>query len=92
MWKKATEEVKQVYGKQYMQSWVEASNADWTSRGDTGPVIKATQHALVSQHPKSRYLISGTNVLVDFTVVSDPLKLKHPAFPKYMIFVFTSIN
>ena len=84
MWKEATEEVKQVYGKEYMQSWVDPSRANWTSLGDTGPVIKAAQHALVSQHPKSRYLVGGTDVLVDVSVVSVSLEFKHHACLKYL--------
>ena len=71
MWNEATEEVRQAYGKKYMQAWVGGSpGADWTTRGDTGPVVKATEHALVSQRPKSRYLVGGSRVFVDIYAVS----------------------
>ena len=72
MWGEASEEVKQIYGKEYLQSWVTAPQGGLSSPsyGNTEPVIKAMEHALVSAYPKSRYILSGTDRRVDFTVVS----------------------
>ena len=70
MWKEASEEVKQTYGKNYVESWVEPQVGGWESRGDTSPVVKAAVHALTSSWPRSRYLIGGSAVLIDIYVVS----------------------
>ena len=69
MWREASEEVKQTYGKAYVVSWVKPEVGGWKSRGDTSPVVKAAEHALTSSWPKSRYLISGSAVFIDFFAV-----------------------
>ena len=72
MWEEASDEVKQTYSKDYLLSWIEPEVGGWESRGDTSPVVKAAEHALTSSWPKSRYLISGSAVLLDCFAVKIP--------------------
>ena len=59
--------MKETHSKDYLLSWIEPEVGGWESQGDTSPVVKATEHALTSCWPKSRYFISGSAVLIYYS-------------------------
>ncbi|XP_061176159.1 D-beta-hydroxybutyrate dehydrogenase, mitochondrial-like [Saccostrea echinata] len=67
MWSNADAEVRQVYGRKYLESQfsgqVEALDSSFPS---TDPVIDAFVDALTLENPKSRYLVDGGSGLIDF--------------------------
>lgn len=66
MWKKADPEVKQVYGRKYLESQFSGLDrgAD-TSYRTTTPVIDAFVDAVTLENPSTRYLVDGGRGLVD---------------------------
>lgn len=66
MWKKADPEVKQVYGRKYLESqFSELERAADTSCRTTTPVIDAFEDAVTLENPRTRYLVHGGRGLFD---------------------------
>lgn len=66
MWKKADPEVKQVYGRKYLESQFSGlDRAADTSYRTTTPVIDAFVDAVTLENPSTRYLVDGGRGLVD---------------------------
>lgn len=66
MWKKADPEVKQVYGRKYLESQFSGlDRAADTSYRTTAPVIDAFVDAVTLENPRTRYLVDGGRGLVD---------------------------
>lgn len=66
MWKKADPDVKQVYGRKYLESQFSGlDKAADTSYRTTAPVIDAFVDAVTLVNPKTRYLVDGGRGLVD---------------------------
>lgn len=66
MWKKADPEVKQVYGRKYLESQFSGlDRAADTSYRTTTPVIDAFVDAVALENPSTRYLVDGGRGLVD---------------------------
>lgn len=71
MWKQASAEVRQVYGRKYLESQFSGlDNASKTSPSSTRPVVDAFVDALTLDNPKTRYLVDGGVGLVDKYCVS----------------------
>mgnify|MGYP003690480803 CR=1 FL=1 len=71
MWKQASAEVRQVYGRKYLESQFSGlDNASKTSPSSTRPVVDAFVDALTLENPKTRYLVDGGIGLVDKYCVS----------------------
>lgn len=71
MWKQASAEVRQVYGRKYLESQFSGlGHASKTSPSSTRPVVDAFVDALTLENPKTRYLVDGGVGLVDKYCVS----------------------
>ena len=70
-WENADEEVRQVYGKDYMDNQYKAV-AEHSKTGATSlaPVIDTMEIAISQSRIQARYLVDGSNQLSDFTNVS----------------------
>lgn len=70
-WENADEEVRQVYGKDYMDNQYKAV-AEHSKTGATSlaPVIDTMEIAVSQSRIRARYLVDGSNQLGDFTNVS----------------------
>ncbi|XP_021365329.1 D-beta-hydroxybutyrate dehydrogenase, mitochondrial-like isoform X1 [Mizuhopecten yessoensis] len=66
MWAEATEETRRTYGKAYLETqYSNATNISSTSAPSLDPIIDAMVDALLNTRPQTRYLIGGSNGLVD---------------------------
>lgn len=66
MWNRADPEVKQVYGRKYLESqFSELERAADTSCRTTTPVIDAFEDAVTLENPRTRYLVHGGRGLFD---------------------------
>lgn len=72
MWKEAPAEVKEDYGKDYhFELFSSISRGIARAPSSFAPVVNAMEDALLSEDPKTRYLIAGGKGLFDnFTVRS----------------------
>ena len=72
MWSKASEEVKAVYGENYFYLPYERMRNDGEkgSASSPKPILDAIEDALLNINPKPRYLVDGSNSLVDKYAVS----------------------
>ncbi|XP_048762664.1 D-beta-hydroxybutyrate dehydrogenase, mitochondrial-like [Ostrea edulis] len=66
MWTEAGEEVKETYGKEYLDRLFEgAKGTSATSYPTLAPVLNALEDAVINQNPKIRYLVDGGNGMID---------------------------
>ncbi len=66
MWENMNDELKQTYGKDYVDTFVsEAENAIPLAMFDCSPVITAMTHALFAQSPNIRYFIPGSSSSIE---------------------------
>lgn len=66
MWNQADPEVKQVYGRKYLESQFSSlDKAGDTSPCSVEPVIDAFIDAVTLENPKPRYLVDGGTGLID---------------------------
>ncbi|XP_062583410.1 short-chain dehydrogenase/reductase family 9C member 7-like [Saccostrea cucullata] len=66
MWTEAGEEVRETYGKEYLDRLFEgAKGTSSTSYPTLGPVLDALEDAVINQSPRIRYLVDGGNGLFD---------------------------
>lgn len=71
MWDSASEEVRQVYGKEYMNNQCKAVTEHSKSAATSlAPVIDAMENAISQGRVRARYLVDGSNQLSDFPNVS----------------------
>ena len=71
MWTEASEEVKQVYGKDYMDKQYKAvAEHSKTSPTSLAPVIDMLEMVIMQRRVGARYLVDGSNQLTDFPNVS----------------------
>ncbi|XP_045171463.2 D-beta-hydroxybutyrate dehydrogenase, mitochondrial-like [Mercenaria mercenaria] len=66
MWENASQQVRKVYSKEYLMSWLPKPTGTWPPSDDVTPVVSAVEHALVSASPKSRYLVDGVGSKLSF--------------------------
>lgn len=66
MWESATPQVKESYSKRYLMSWLPKPAEKWPPTDDVTPVVKAVEHALMSDSPKSRYMVDGIGYKLSF--------------------------
>ena len=73
MWNEATEEVKNTYGRDYLDHHNQlVKDAIPQSCFDVSLVTEAMVHALMAEHPKTRYLINGSSSWMDIYWVGVP--------------------
>uniref|UniRef100_K1QYM4 D-beta-hydroxybutyrate dehydrogenase, mitochondrial n=1 Tax=Magallana gigas TaxID=29159 RepID=K1QYM4_MAGGI len=66
MWAEAGEEVRETYGKEYLDRLFEgAKGTSATSYPTLAPVLDALEDAVVNQNPRIRYLVDGGSGLMD---------------------------
>ena len=66
MWEHASDEVRQTYGREYLDAQIENQrNAITSSANNTKPVIDALVDGLISDKPQTRYLVDGGNSFID---------------------------
>ena len=66
MWEHASDDVRQTYGREYLDSQIENQrNAVTSSANNTKPVIDALVDSLISDKPQTRYLVDGGNSFID---------------------------
>ncbi|XP_069123441.1 D-beta-hydroxybutyrate dehydrogenase, mitochondrial-like [Argopecten irradians] len=66
MWEEATEEARSTYGKDYLETqYSNATKISSTSAPSLDPITDAMVDALLNTRPQTRYLIGGSNGLVD---------------------------
>ncbi|XP_033735353.1 D-beta-hydroxybutyrate dehydrogenase, mitochondrial-like [Pecten maximus] len=66
MWTEATEEVRGTYGQDYLETqYSNATKISSTSAPTLDPITDAMVDALLNTRPRTRYLIGGSNGLVD---------------------------
>ncbi len=71
MWNEASEEVKSVYGKQYLEDWYKKQLAySQNASHDVTSVIDAMEDAILASQPRFRYLIDGGDGMLDLYCVS----------------------
>lgn len=71
MWAEAGEEVKEKYGKEYLDRLFEgAKGTSATSYPTLGPVLDALEDAVINQSPRVRYLVDGGKGFFDVFCVS----------------------
>lgn len=71
MWAEAGEEVRETYGKEYLDRLFEgAKGTSATSYPTLAPVLDALEDAVVNQNPRIRYLVDGGSGLMDEFCVS----------------------
>lgn len=71
MWAEAGEEVRETYGKEYLDRLFEgAKGTSVTSYPTLAPVLDALEDAVVNQNPRIRYLVDGGSGLMDEFCVS----------------------
>lgn len=66
MWQSSPQEVKETYGRSYMDGMIK-SIADYSSKSSNSiaPVVNTIEMAVISQNPNQRYLVDGSNSLLD---------------------------
>ena len=66
MWQSSNKEVKDTYGKQYIDGMYKSVTDYMSNSSNTmGPVVDSIELAVVSKHPNTRYLVDGGNGFVD---------------------------
>ncbi|XP_069118095.1 D-beta-hydroxybutyrate dehydrogenase, mitochondrial-like isoform X2 [Argopecten irradians] len=65
MWDQATEEVRQTYGRSYVDAIYKALKVDFSREMSADPVINAIEDSLVNVTPQPRYVVGGTFYVVD---------------------------
>lgn len=66
MWEEATPEVREDYGRDYHFAVMSGiTEAVGTAPNSFAPVIDAMEDGLVNEAPKTRYLIGGSNQIID---------------------------
>ncbi|KAJ8318725.1 hypothetical protein KUTeg_003816, partial [Tegillarca granosa] len=66
MWAEAGDDVKETYGKDYLEGLYTAGvNSRYTTHKTLAPVIDAYEDAIVNTSPQYRYLVDGSNQLFD---------------------------
>lgn len=74
MWQRASPQIKETYSKRYLMSCLPTPAEKWPPSDDVTPVVKAVKHALVSESPKTRYLVDG-------------IGCKFPFFDEYAVII-----
>ena len=71
MWESSSDDVKQTYGREYLDAQIE-EQAQGTSHSakTTKPVIDALVDGLISERPQTRYLVDGGDSFIDKPTVS----------------------
>ena len=71
MWLNASDDVRQTYGREYLDAQIEAqAKCIKGSAKTTKPVIDAIVDGLISERPQTRYLVDGGNSFIDTPTVS----------------------
>ena len=82
MWAEAGEEVKETYGKEYLDRLFEgAKGTSATSYPTLGPVLDALEDAVINQSPRVRYLVDGGKGFFDVFCVSFCINVFFIHFP-----------
>ncbi|XP_067673652.1 17-beta-hydroxysteroid dehydrogenase type 6-like isoform X1 [Haliotis asinina] len=75
MWEKASSDVKETYGKAYLDAKYDAiAQSASTTCSTLAPVVDALEDSVCNVNPLTRYLVSGSNQWVDFFVILIYLK------------------
>lgn len=61
MWESASSEVREVYGRRYLDAMLESQRSSiGRGGGSTAPVMDAMEDAILSRRPHTRYMIAGS--------------------------------
>lgn len=83
MWENASEQVKQVYGKEFIESQYKAvTEITKTAPSSLAPVVDAIENTVMQRRIGSRYLIDGSNQVIDLPNV---LLRWRPWLPEVMV-------
>ena len=71
MWENASDDVRQTYGREYLDAQIEKqAHGIKGSATSTKPVIDALVDGLMSERPQTRYLVDGGDSFIDKPTVS----------------------
>ena len=75
-WDMASPNVKQAYGRNYIDALVRGVREGGHTHAPTvDPVVNAIEDAIRNEHPKARYLIDGSDKMLDRYCVSTQAQL-----------------
>ena len=71
-WEAASPDVKQAYGRNYIDALIKGVREGGHTHAPTlDPVVDAMEDAITNEHPKPRYLVDGSDKILDRYCVSN---------------------